>query len=393
MSLMLVPAVDADLAWMLGEANAPDGLTLPPGGVDTPQTLKWVRRTLPALGPHGAWMLVDDGEVVALCSYIAPPTPRGEVEIGYGVAPERRGSGYGSQISKLLLEAARGDPRVRALTAETALGNIASQRMLVGNGFFKTGRGWDDEEGETIRWRLELRDAPPPTAAPPGLFERRLDTLYEMADGRMVRSNEWNGRIAPRFHLMLTAEGALTRFRGDVPTDVARRLDEIAAGEVWDPAAAAPPRRVDSYVEALAAHAPVEAIASGPVSALLRAATPLGPTLDISAENAGLLREGLGDYLEDVGRRGPFVGVVQGGAAVSICFSSRISPAAHCAGVETHPEHRQRGHALVAVSAWAGQVQGLGATPFYSTTWDNLASRAVAERLGFQRVATDLQIT
>lgn len=393
MSLRLVPAVDADLAWMLGEADAPDGLTLPPGGVDTPQTLKWVRRTLPALGPHGAWMLVDDGEVVALCSYIAPPTPRGEVEIGYGVAPERRGSGYGSQISKLLLEAARGDPRVQALTAETALGNIASQRMLVGNGFFKTGRGWDDEEGETIRWRLELRDAPAPTAPPPGLLEQRLDTLYELADGRMVRSNEWNGRRAPRFHLMLTAAGPLTRFRDDAPAELARELGEIAAREAWDPKAETPPRQLDRYVAALAAQAPVEAVWSGPAFAMLRPATPLGPTLDIGPDNAGLLRGRFDDWLDDVGRRHPFLAAAQGGAAVSICASVRTSPAVHCAGVETHPEHRQRGHALVAVSAWAEQVQALGATPFYSTSWDNISSRAVAARLGFQPVATDLHIT
>jgi predicted GNAT family acetyltransferase len=78
---------------------------------------------------------------------------------------------------------------------------------------------------------------------------------------------------------------------------------------------------------------------------------------------------------------------------VSLCASVRVSAAVHCAGVETHPEHRRRGHALVAVSAWAHAVQALGATPFYSTSWDNLASRQVAARLGLQLVASDLHIS
>jgi hypothetical protein len=38
-------------------------------------------------------------------------------------------------------------------------------------------------------------------------------------------------------------------------------------------------------------------------------------------------------------------------------------------------------------------VRALGATPFYSTSWENAASRRVAARLGFQLVASDLHIS
>ena len=392
MSLALIPATDAHLAWMLGEAGAPDGLALPPGGVDTPPILRWVRRTLAKLGGYGSWLMVDDGEVVGLGGYKWAPSESGEVEIGYGVAPERLQRGYAGQASRLMLAAARADPRVRALVAETAIGNVASQRVLAGTGFFKVGRGWDDEEGETIRWRLELRDAPQ-ASVPPGLLARRFDTLYETADGAIVCTNSWERQPAPRFHLMLTAEGPQTRFRGDVDADLARRPDAIAADETWDLTTAGPPHHLDRYVEALAGQAPVQAVRSGPAFALLRPATPLGPALEIGPDNGDLLRENLDEWLPDVGRRHPFLAVAHGGAAVSLCASVRISAWAHCAGVETHPDHRQRGHALVAVSAWAHAVQALGATPFYSTQWENAASRRVAARLGFQPVATDLHIT
>lgn len=392
MALELIPATDAHFAWMLGEAAAPDGLRLPPGHVDEPWVLKWLRRTLPKLGGYGSWLMVADGEVVGMCSYKWPPTEAGDVEIGYGVAPERRRSGYARQAAALLLEAARQDPRVRAVTAETALANLPSQRVLEANGFVQTGRGMDDEEGETIVWWLDLT---PPAAAivPAALLLQRFDALYETVAGRMVCTNSWERQPAPRFHLMLTPAGPQWRFRRDVPSDVARRLDDLAAGETWNPEAQRPSDLLGRYVGALSHHAPVQTVRAGPAFAALRPAHALGPALAIDAENAGLLRANLAAWLEDVPHRRPFMAVAYGGEAVSLCASVRISPVVHCAGVETHPDHRRRGHALVAVSAWAQAVQALGATPFYSTSWENLASRRVAARLGFQLVAHDLHIT
>jgi len=390
-SLALVLATDAHLAWMLGEAAAPDGLRLPPGGVDTPPILRWVRRTLPKLGGYGSWLMVDDGEVVGLGGYKWAPSATGEVEIGYGVAPERRRRGYAGQASRLMLATARADARVRALVAETAVGNVASQRVLAAAGFFKTGRGWDDEEGEMIRWRLELRDAPA-APVPPGLIAQRFDALYETTDGKLVRSNSFEARPAPRFHLILSAEGPLIRFRGDVPEGARQRLEDLAAAETWDPDRAGPPATLPAYVEALAAHAPVETIWSGPAFAMFSDIHPWGPVVDMTEANAGLLTGKLAEWVPDIGHRDPFVAVAQGAMAVSLCASVRISPTVHCAGVETHPDHRQRGHALAAVSGWAHAVQALGATPFYSTSWDNIASRRVAARLGFQAVAADLHI-
>jgi predicted GNAT family acetyltransferase len=78
---------------------------------------------------------------------------------------------------------------------------------------------------------------------------------------------------------------------------------------------------------------------------------------------------------------------------VCICASVRISDAAHCAGVETQAGHRRRGHAVNAVAGWARAVQSLGAAPFYSTSWDNMASQGVARRLGLSLVGVDFHVT
>ena len=129
---------------------------MPPGGIDEPWVFKWLRSTLPKLGGQGSWLVAADGEVVGLCSYKVPPNAERSVEIGYGVALERRRLGHATRAVALLIEAARADARVGVLTAETALSNLPSQRVLAANGFADVGRGMDDEEGETIVWSLAL---------------------------------------------------------------------------------------------------------------------------------------------------------------------------------------------------------------------------------------------
>jgi RimJ/RimL family protein N-acetyltransferase len=158
--LELLPATDAHFAWLLGEAGAPDGLRAPPCGVDQPWVYRWRRRTLPRLGGRGSWLMAADGEIVGLCGYKGPPNVEGDVEIGYAVAPERRRRGHATRAVTLAVEAARLDERVRAVVAETAIANLPSQKVLAANGFAPAGHGMDEDEGETIVWRLELKVLP-----------------------------------------------------------------------------------------------------------------------------------------------------------------------------------------------------------------------------------------
>jgi RimJ/RimL family protein N-acetyltransferase len=156
----LIEARDGDFLWILGRgAPVTPGLTLPPGGVDAPEIIEIVRdmaRKVRAGHDRGAWMMVEAGEVVGLCSYKAPPDPAGAVEIGYGVAPARRRQGHARRAVAAMIAIARDDPAVNVLLAVTSVVNAASQRCLIANGFVECDRADDPEDGPVILWTLEL---------------------------------------------------------------------------------------------------------------------------------------------------------------------------------------------------------------------------------------------
>lgn len=112
----------------------------------------------------GSWLIVASGEVVGLCGFKAVPD-KGVAEIGYGIAASRRKQGHATRaVAALILQASR-DPEIGALRAETAIANIASQRVLERNGFVKSGTRNDPEDGDLIVWSRSLRDPTTPRTA------------------------------------------------------------------------------------------------------------------------------------------------------------------------------------------------------------------------------------
>jgi len=226
------------------------------------------------------------------------------------------------------------------------------------------------------------------------LLTKRVAALYVAdAHGRLVSTNEWDARPAPRFHLMLTASGPIRRFRGDLSDDLIRALEAICRQEPTRVPGPDLPVMRRELLHALGKHGEVERVWCGPAYRLPAKAKLEAEVVLIHEGNARLLERGFPDWLADIPHRQPFTAVVGDGHAVSICASVRISAAVHCAGVETHADHRRRGHALRAVAGWATAVRTLGATPFYSTSWDNIASQTVAQRLGFDMVGVDFHVT
>jgi RimJ/RimL family protein N-acetyltransferase len=93
---------------------------------------------------HPAWwvhQIVVDGVVVGDIGFHGPPGPDQTVEIGYSVVPAWRGRGVARLACKLILQQAWQDG-AEMVIAETDHDNVASQAVLLGNGF-RLGGGRD----------------------------------------------------------------------------------------------------------------------------------------------------------------------------------------------------------------------------------------------------------
>ena len=155
---MLIEITDAHFAALIA-GERPNGLAVAEGGVETPEMLAMLRGLSAEVGESfepNAWMIVEDGEVVGLCSLVRVPYVGDTVMIGYGVAASRRRRGIARRAVADLLTWARGDHRVGVVTAETSIHNGPSQRVLEANGFQRSGERTDEEDGELFCWSVEV---------------------------------------------------------------------------------------------------------------------------------------------------------------------------------------------------------------------------------------------
>jgi RimJ/RimL family protein N-acetyltransferase len=157
----LIVCRDAHFGWMLGGAAPSPDLRLPPGGLEAAPVLDMLRGLSAKIGEthrDNAWLIVENGEVVGLCSITKAADDDGMIEIGYGIAQSRRKLGHATRAIRMMVIEALRDPKVRGIAAGTSVGNIPSQRVLEESGFVKTGTRIDDEDGEVFVWRCVTTD-------------------------------------------------------------------------------------------------------------------------------------------------------------------------------------------------------------------------------------------
>ena len=213
------------------------------------------------------------------------------------------------------------------------------------------------------------------------------------ANSRLLFVNEpGGGTPSPRLFLGRTREGNLWRFRADLPETLVEELEALCVDEPIGKELHTPPRHVESYVRLLETHAPVCELSLGPAYHFTQYLEPSRPVLAITETNGGALRGGFEELVAELPDWQPFVALVEGSRAVSVCRSVRITPAAHEAGVETLPDFRGQGYAKDVVAGWARFVHSMGALPLYSTSWENTASQAVAKKLQMELYGADFHV-
>jgi RimJ/RimL family protein N-acetyltransferase len=235
---------------------------------------------------------------------------------------------------------------------------------------------------------------PPHRRSERELIELHARTLFTHdAAGRLVAVNEPGGARAPRFFLGWTTRGAIWRVRGDLPSALVLRLEQLVAATPSTGDLEHPPACVPAIRAALAEHAPVdERQDGGPAYCFPDDIDERPGAVAVTAENAHVLQRWLPGWLPDVAVQLPIRAVLVDGAAVAVCACARLPGDATEAGVETHPAFRGQGHAATVTAAWARAMRERGVIPLYSTDWRNRGSRRVAEKLGLLRYGASLSI-
>lgn len=223
-----------------------------------------------------------------------------------------------------------------------------------------------------------------------------LDALYVRDAAGFVTASRDPNVTPPPFHLVRTPGG--NRWVLAARLGTAQRAQLATVLSVQPPIAdcadaQAHPAALQTIAAALAEHASAAREYCGPAF-FFPDQLPTASHAELLADVRNAPREGPFAWLRDADpESGPIAMVrADNGDVASVCYSARSAPAVAEAGVETVGEYRLRGYGSIAVVAWATTVRQGGRVPLYSTQWENIASRALASRLGLICYAEDLHI-
>jgi len=219
-----------------------------------------------------------------------------------------------------------------------------------------------------------------------GLLRLELETLWVLdREGRIVRSTS-----------------------PDVPYEPLLVVAAHPGAPVWAASAQVPATLMDGLAAAVADAAPIDDVGWQPstaaeILAILRTAglgalAPAmgGPSWRIPATmrrrrtgaelctSHDLALDALQGRMPEQDRRltEPWVVAMVAGEVAAVCETARSTAHGVEAGVWTYEPHRRQGLAVAVTAAWSELVTDR--TAFYSTSWDNDASQAVARRLDLE---------
>lgn len=92
-------------------------------------------------------------------------------------------------------------------------------------------------------------------------------------------------------------------------------------------------------------------------------------------------------------REGVVAGAIVGNQLAAVAFTAGIGDRYADIGVVTHQDWRGRGLASACAAFVCREIQARGLTPVWGTSVENLASRRVADKLGFEEVSRRVYVS
>ena len=199
----------------------------------------------------------------------------------------------------------------------------------------------------------------------------------------------------PRFFMGRTHGNNVWLFRHDIPDDLTHELEVLCLSEPSANRLMRPPGIATEIRAALQTRGPITREYRGPAYLIPEGTEAPTDAVLITKGNSRMLEAGFPWMLPHITADvdiGPVTAAVFNGSAASICYCARLSPLGAEAGVETLEAVRGRGYATAAVAAWATATRRRELLPLYSTSWENVASQRVAEKVGAVCYGEDWEI-
>ncbi|MEC0126696.1 GNAT family N-acetyltransferase [Paenibacillus pabuli] len=221
--------------------------------------------------------------------------------------------------------------------------------------------------------------------SPLGLMQIQADTLYTMDDRkRLLSINEADGGQAPALFIGITSAGQCSYYHEQLPINL---IEELGCESGL-------PLDIPKLIRMVETFKPVQSVWMGPAYAFPEKCGEWHPNVQlIDRHRAFQLAEHFPDLMEHLSAKMPVAAYVIEGSAVAVCCSARVSTQGAEASLYTAPDFRGQGYAAEAVKCWQHHVKESGRIPLYSTSWDNVASQAVARKLGLIQFGVDFSIT
>ncbi|ULQ58646.1 GNAT family N-acetyltransferase [Brucepastera parasyntrophica] len=98
------------------------------------------------------WLITEkkDNQIIGSAGYIGEPDNDGNIEIGFGIIPSKRGKGFCTEAVKALLTWGLRQDEVACITARCDKSNMVSRRTIIKLGFEYTG-----DEDNVMNWKID----------------------------------------------------------------------------------------------------------------------------------------------------------------------------------------------------------------------------------------------